>query len=1166
MKINKLRLSIIYKTIGFILCFIPFSANAQTGDLAVQNELNSIFSNIDKSQIPSGYLSEYGSDFVAKNNYIGTLTESNFIEDITGFRFLYNDIYSSRIYANAPTLPTIESVNNTIDILPNNIATPLILLTAQYATLNESALNLGLFTTSNNQLYDVANRNQSPYIINQSFAAVPISAISKVKNSISLQWLSSLAYSNSNQIISALYIDFLDGQGFNTLSLNGTITKNYTDSSGYKKFIIKAIYTNGDVFFTSSQQYVEVNIVTNNSGNRYSILTNAELDNPNYIAHSNNGSFNDGKVYIRFSKKRLGTALSNKIVKPFIVVEGYDIHDIAPHLAEENYNINKLIKEWENLFQTTTYNFSGELDDIAGYDLIFIDYYTMAEIQKNARMLENVINWVNTNKVNNTNGVKELNVVMGISMGGLVSRYCLAQMTKENQNTDTRLLLTQDSPHQGANVPLGLQHFLYDFGDMKIAANKISSNSDQLKEFYLLNAQPATQSQLIARVLDGNGNYSLNSFLAPNGIYRQMVDFTPTQLISTPPSYIFKAVSQGSQCSKPVMPANTNFVNYDDDIAKLKIFMGIISSAKYKLTININSLPNIGSTNIISYSRMQRNIRFFFGLVGTGWKTTYENTRYAPSNMIPWDGLAGSTQSISGRNGSFGDNSINPSINNHNTFGGNLWRGFVYVFIVNVNVNFSVSYLQDLFSFVPINSSLDIANTNINTFNNSYIFPVDGNSGSTSTKYIAQEKFTNNINGQAVDFYNLNHTDFTKRNSKWIFNEMENLPDDVSCLNTIPCNPQSITFMNSICAGINEFSISNLSTITPVTYTVTPTNAATLQLIPPNKVKVFALGNVQYSITAQYTYCGNAVTLTSPNYQNAITATQDVLISNQTGGVWCSGASHTFTVNDFGENATYTWSSGANFSQTFLSADGKTVTFSYNGLATVPEPITCTITSYCFQNTAKTTLIDYLGNLVTKQIKTTTTSFAPLQLNNVINDNHAYVRFAQPGMTANNITYSLTSGFPDVWGSLASDKTQMFVFNRNGGGSYNFNANIVNPICGTTINIPFNITVSAGTGFTYQKIFRVAPNPVSTSTVVSVNPTAASNSFLSLCISSGAFIRVEVLTPFGLLQTVVNGAPFQQNVPVNISLLPPGLYFFRISAIGCPSNGVYQEVQQVQKL
>ena len=445
-----------------VVILLSRQAFAQS-DIAVQAQLTSIFSNIDKSQIPSGYLGEYGSDFVEKRLYNGIPSDSNFILNISGFRFMYIDIVSSRIYNNALTMPGIDEINNVIDSLQDSSSTALAFLTAQYASINDNAINMGLFTSSNNQLSDVATRTQNPYILKQIFASAPINEVSEITGSISLRWTTGLSFTNSGQNITHVWIDFLDGQGYIPIALNGSVNKVYTDSSGYKKFKIKVQCTNGEILYTSSQQYVHVNNTNSGQGmsNRYAGLSQIELANPNYIAYGGSsifpvfspGNFLSGKVYIRYSKKRIGTNLQNKIVKPFIVVEGYDIHDVAPAISEENYDINDLITEWDNLYFTQGYDFNSQLDDSAGYDLIFIDYHTMEAIPRNARMLENVINWVNANKHYNANGVLEKNVVMGISMGGLVSRYCLAQMTKEGKITDTRLLLTHDSPHQGANVP-----------------------------------------------------------------------------------------------------------------------------------------------------------------------------------------------------------------------------------------------------------------------------------------------------------------------------------------------------------------------------------------------------------------------------------------------------------------------------------------------------------------------------------------------------------------------------------------------------------------------------------------------------------------------------------------------------------------------------------------
>lgn len=43
-------------------------------------------------------------------------------------------------------------------------------------------------------------------------------------------------------------------------------------------------------------------------------------------------------------------------------------------------------------------------------------------------------------------------------MGGLISRYALRYMEQNSITPDTRLYISFDSPHLGANVPLGFQH------------------------------------------------------------------------------------------------------------------------------------------------------------------------------------------------------------------------------------------------------------------------------------------------------------------------------------------------------------------------------------------------------------------------------------------------------------------------------------------------------------------------------------------------------------------------------------------------------------------------------------------------------------------------------------------------------------------------------------
>ena len=114
---------------------------------------------------------------------------------------------------------------------------------------------------------------------------------------------------------------------------------------------------------------------------------------------------------------------------------------------------------------STTSNL-GDIVRAEGFDIVILNFptYTRTQdaavidggadfIERNAMLLVDLINTINSDKVGN-----EQNVVIGPSMGGLISRYALNYMESQSLNHDTRLWISFDAPHQGANVPIGFQH------------------------------------------------------------------------------------------------------------------------------------------------------------------------------------------------------------------------------------------------------------------------------------------------------------------------------------------------------------------------------------------------------------------------------------------------------------------------------------------------------------------------------------------------------------------------------------------------------------------------------------------------------------------------------------------------------------------------------------
>ena len=77
-----------------------------------------------------------------KDDFNGLLTDSNIIKSIDMVRLLYADVYTSRFNISAPTLPTLDALNTSINNAADN---SLILFYGHYSDLREDALALLFF-------------------------------------------------------------------------------------------------------------------------------------------------------------------------------------------------------------------------------------------------------------------------------------------------------------------------------------------------------------------------------------------------------------------------------------------------------------------------------------------------------------------------------------------------------------------------------------------------------------------------------------------------------------------------------------------------------------------------------------------------------------------------------------------------------------------------------------------------------------------------------------------------------------------------------------------------------------------------------------------------------------------------------------------------------------
>jgi len=173
--------------------------------------------------------------------------------------------------------------------------------------------------------------------------------------------------------------------------------------------------------------------------------------------------------------------------KPIILVDGfdpgdtrtisglYDLLDFSGSQGEQNLadlvraeGFDVVILNFPSYFRlsdNTLLNIDDATDNNADTLIDEADYpgSTLVNggadfIERNSMLLVDLINTLNGPVVDGGKVGDEELVIIGPSMGGLISRFALNYMENESQDHETRLWISFDSPHLGANVPLGFQH------------------------------------------------------------------------------------------------------------------------------------------------------------------------------------------------------------------------------------------------------------------------------------------------------------------------------------------------------------------------------------------------------------------------------------------------------------------------------------------------------------------------------------------------------------------------------------------------------------------------------------------------------------------------------------------------------------------------------------
>ena len=149
-----------------------------------------------------------------------------------------------------------------------------------------------------------------------------------------------------------------------------------------------------------------------------------------------------------------------------------------------------------------------------------------------------------------------------MSMGGLVARYALRHMEIDNDpttNHDTKLYISHDAPHQGANVPLAFQalvrHLVGEDISIPVLFSLIDINivdladlAPELEEGLSLLQTPAAKQMLIYQLQGLGNNVSINNATLQSSF------LTEYSSMGYPQQNGIRniAIANGSECGTPL--------------------------------------------------------------------------------------------------------------------------------------------------------------------------------------------------------------------------------------------------------------------------------------------------------------------------------------------------------------------------------------------------------------------------------------------------------------------------------------------------------------------------------------------------------------------------------------------------------------------------------------
>ena len=467
------------KVVAILLLSVAvISVHAQRYDTVdrMRDALDYMFARIDRPSVPTGLLIDNAIEYEDLSKYSPEkgISDENVV-DILKYGNILETLKSASLTGN-PLFAFEKGIEMGRNKEGRESLVRISISLFEYAQIRANAIEEGKLTYNNGQVFCSSAEAYQKKIVCAGCAMDGCKSTSDVLFSLPSNYIL------SNIGIADVEIDY--GQGFISI-LNRKVNAHL--SGGEHILVFKIIDCNGNIYYSHSS----LNIVS---------VTRAMTRSPKVTPNENftveGLSYNGIKTAADVSLKFAPGNYSGKIRKPLIFVEGFDPRELNPDGQGANSFCN-IYTQWSDFICNN------------GYDFIYVDWQDAGEyIQANAYTLIEVIKKINTK----TDVLSVPSVVIGHSMGGLVSRYALKTMENSQQKHNVGTYVSFDSPHMGANVPLsvlyGYHGILSFLKDKKILSSLL--NVENLIAIGNRFAYSTAAQQMLLNYVDPAGNLNNN--------------------------------------------------------------------------------------------------------------------------------------------------------------------------------------------------------------------------------------------------------------------------------------------------------------------------------------------------------------------------------------------------------------------------------------------------------------------------------------------------------------------------------------------------------------------------------------------------------------------------------------------------------------------------------